>query len=1845
MRTTFLTSTMRAALMMVVAACPLAAQDAGPILVSIQDAMARPGDELLVPVSVSGVEDEIIAGEIGVRFDPGVLTSTGVIRQGALLEDQRWLTASDVIDADGGLSDFRLVYAGASGFAENGDLVFLAFTVNSEAVIGTSTGLEITKASFNNGEPLATLGSGTVSIVEEVLDAGFIGRPRTGQVPLAVRFVDRTVGTVETWAWDFGDGVTSEDENARHEYLSAGTYTVSLTVTGPSGTSTEERRDYITALPDETAPQIIAGPRVRDITNASATVQWRTNEAANSSVEYSTERDLSDSQMVTEADLVDEHEVELSGLEAATAYYYRVQSTDAAGNASRTRDGVFFTRRGADTRAPVITHGPSAEDVTEQSAQIEWRTNEPGTSIVEYAAGDDLNNPTRVESTDLAEEHSVLLEGLQSGTLYAYRVQSIDASNNESRTKSGRFRTRREPDSDPPVILLGPVVIGRTHHAATVKLATNEPASVQVNYGTGTDYGLAETEEERQRLHLIRLTDLEANTLYHYQVEVTNAAGLTTNSADFEFVTRRDADVRPPDFVLRPHVIGRFARSLVILLGSDEPCNVMIEYGADDTYGSVAFSEVEDREHTIVLTDLDEDSEIHYRVSLTDASGNGPVQTDDMRTRTGPEDRDSTPLRILQGPIVSRRAADRLTIEWKTDRPSDSYVDYGTDESRELRSGSSDPTKDHQVTISDLEGGVLYHYAVASTDPEQNTVASDGFTVTTRPAADALSPFFTQAPQNVSVGVDEAHFTFLTDEPTSATAEYGPDLNYGDTELQEEFTTGHRFSIGGLEAGTEYHVRFLVTDASGNGPVPSADIAFATLSAVDTEAPAIIAGPGIIDATSTSVTIAWRTDEPGDSFVDFGETDALGTTVGDGALTRRHEVTLANLEPDAVYEYIVSSTDQAGNRASSDPAGSEAWSRIRSFRTLDAEDTTAPVITRGPKLVVNNRGAVIEFDTNEPAIAELAYGSPSDLDTPAQEIVFESGLTRKHRLRIGHLSPGTRYVFRLKCRDAAGNTLVVGAPRRASAKVVLAAGADDGGDALQFTTEELADTAPPVITAGPTLVFRTADTAIIEWSTDEPADSFIDFGVSSLGSTVGDAEYTQDHSVFLTGLSAATGYTYQVRSTDFSGNAPVTSSQLSFTTMSSPDLTPPQLLVAPEVIYVADDQAIVTWTTDEATSPLVAYGESLPDRVLFDDLFATQHSAHLTGLAPSTVYQLQVTAADPSNNSIQSELVTVTTAAASGIRLPRISDVEVSSLSDVAAVVSWQSDVAANRFVFFGSGGTLDLAAGDTEFGNAHSVVLTNLEPSTTYQYSVESVDPAGNSSGRTSPGSFTTVGAPDTEPPPVPAAFTGLIGLQTARLSWTPSDASDLASYTVYRQINTTGFLPVAMGLAEASYTDEGLIFGFAYSYYVTAVDIQGNESTPSNEGGGAVSIRNAPSSVTPANTRTIGPWTTLTVSNAVASSRGGPLTYTFHVSTSELFDDIVASVSGIEEGTSQTEWSFTKELEAGRDYFWRARASDDLFDGPWGFPSFFVAAVGSPGDFDSNGAVDFDDFFAFVDVFGKSSGQAGYDASFDLDASGDVGFDDFFAFVDVFGVVYSTSRPAATAARMAWRPEPGLQVSTFFDGDDIVVDVATDVPAEGVAMALRFDPEAVAVIDAEATSTGLLRGLAPTDRLFGRIDDNPGEVTVFAHRLDGGVAASGSLLRVRLQPQPQHSVADTWLEIRELATSGTEGVRSLTAPLTFQVRLVPDHFALHNSYPNPFNPETTITYDIARSVDVRLTIYDVLGQRVRTLTDETLGAGRYRAVWNGLDGSGREAGSGTYFVALVAGEYRSVSKVLLLR
>ena len=97
-----------------------------------------------------------------------------------------------------------------------------------------------------------------------------------------------------------------------------------------------------------------------------------------------------------------------------------------------------------------------------------------------------------------------------------------------------------------------------------------------------------------------------------------------------------------------------------------------------------------------------------------------------------------------------------------------------------------------------------------------------------------------------------------------------------------------------------------------------------------------------------------------------------------------------------------------------------------------------------------------------------------------------------------------------------------------------------------------------------------------------------------------------------------------------------------------------------------------------------------------------------------------------------------------------------------------------------------------------------------------------------------------------------------------------------------------------------------------------------------------------------------------------------------------------------------------------------------------------------------------------------------------------------------------------------------------------------------------------------------------------------------------------------------------------------------------LPKAFALSQNYPNPFNPSTTISYAIPEGnsqVGVKLSVFNLRGQLVRTLVDQTQGPGTYNVNWDGSDDRGRQISSGVYFYRIQAGDYVSTRKMVVLK
>jgi len=90
---------------------------------------------------------------------------------------------------------------------------------------------------------------------------------------------------------------------------------------------------------------------------------------------------------------------------------------------------------------------------------------------------------------------------------------------------------------------------------------------------------------------------------------------------------------------------------------------------------------------------------------------------------------------------------------------------------------------------------------------------------------------------------------------------------------------------------------------------------------------------------------------------------------------------------------------------------------------------------------------------------------------------------------------------------------------------------------------------------------------------------------------------------------------------------------------------------------------------------------------------------------------------------------------------------------------------------------------------------------------------------------------------------------------------------------------------------------------------------------------------------------------------------------------------------------------------------------------------------------------------------------------------------------------------------------------------------------------------------------------------------------------------------------------------------------------------FQLFNNYPNPFNPETTIEYFLSQNTWVNLSIYNLLGQRVKTLINEYQDSGLKTTRWDGKDEDGNQSSSGVYFYKLKAKDFTQSKKMILLR
>jgi len=714
--------------------------------------------------------------------------------------------------------------------------------------------------------------------------------------------------------------------------------------------------DYCTEI-DTKAPQITSPPTVTSVTDTTATIEWNTDEASTSVVNYKKAEDPSYTEKPLDS-YVTNHSVVLTGLESNSSYVFYVSSTDvgAAGPDISDTDNnpstyyTFQTGAGSDTTSPQITSPPTVTAKTNTTATIAWTTDEPSTSLVQY----DDNSSTwgnylwSKTDTSLVTTHSVTLTGLTADTTYYFRVGSTDGFNNGPTTSNEvNFTTESSSDTTDPIITTPPTVTGITKTTAVIEWQTDEPSNSLVDYGLTTSYGSQSTLADYVTNHSVTLAGLTEGTDYHFRVGSTDTVGNgPTYSNDCTFKTET-VDDQPPQITSSPTVTNITDATAVITWETDEPCNSMVRY---DTTSRSAWADYLSSEndagmvanHSVTVTGLTANQTYYFMVGSTDAFGNGP---DTSTTDNNPsvqqyfttELTPDTAAPVISSVTIAGTTNNTAIITWTTDEPSNSMVQYGAGSTWGNYLWSENDAgmvTSHTVTLTGLTGGNTYYFMVGSNDASgngpdfnsnsTNPSAQQSFITDTTPDTDA--PVISSV--TVAGTTDTtAVITWTTDEPSNSMVHYGATSenwgSYDSVESDAEMVTSHSVTLTGLTQGNTYHFRVGSTDALGYGPSlspdptnPSADGNFTT-TVPDTTAPAI-SNMSVAATTDNTGTITWTTDELSNTMVRY-DTVSRSTWTGyqwsknDAGMVTSHSITLTGLTKGTTYYFRVGSNDVFGN--------------------------------------------------------------------------------------------------------------------------------------------------------------------------------------------------------------------------------------------------------------------------------------------------------------------------------------------------------------------------------------------------------------------------------------------------------------------------------------------------------------------------------------------------------------------------------------------------------------------------------------------------------------------------------------------------------------------------------------------------------------------------------------------------------------------------------------------------------------------------------------------------------------------------------------------------------------------
>lgn len=777
-------------------------------------------------------------------------------------------------------------------------------------------------------------------------------------------------------------------------------------------------------------PPILTNVEVVATTTQTATIEWDTNELANSYIHYSLDpsKDFDTAvgslTMVQDVSNIGRHRVILTDLLPGRTYNFTVESQNAlsvSGVNTNEGDGYSFTT----VSGPVISN-VTASNVANNNATIVWNTDIVADSDVYYTSSDDFASFEHLGGTEEVTSHEIALTGLSRGTIYYYYVASGVATDNNA----GDYYSFTTPYDDvAPVIdnVTSTIVIDTQ---ALINWTTNEMSDSQVVYGTESDnYTLSSEDTNLNTNHNIVLSSLSSSTTYYYKVISTDNSGNEASSTlEYSFTTLETLSQESAILLreLQAQATGEAAGAAGVVCGgggggssidrskpivskvgvssisgdsavvswvTSKTANSIVQFGLDTAYKNASYGANLVTSHSNTLVNLQPSTLYHYRVNSIDENGNLGTSEDATFVTTD---------------ALGLPADASLTDSSASVTDNDSMFSAAMSRAASFISAMSG-----RVSINSLEAAIASQYNLI------------------RQLSEMVPPPLLGGEPRVIVTANSATVSWSTDKESNSLVALAPDDKYDskqgdDAYLQvignsEEQTNLHVVSLYDLQPETTYHYQ-VRSMALGGALSKSKDFTFKTRPQ-ELE----ISSYNIQNVDDRTAIFRWLTTGETNSQVKYTPyrnniliLDEIKVS-GDKNYTTIHEMQINEFESGVTYKIELSSTDAKGNIITKE---------IPDFQT--GRDNYPPVIEQvqtesaispGRKTSIQT---IVSWVSNEPATGQVYYQKGADViaEDRWNKTPLDTSFSRKHIIVITDFEPGAIYQFKIISADSNGNSSV-----------------------------------------------------------------------------------------------------------------------------------------------------------------------------------------------------------------------------------------------------------------------------------------------------------------------------------------------------------------------------------------------------------------------------------------------------------------------------------------------------------------------------------------------------------------------------------------------------------------------------------------------------------------------------------------------------------------------------------------------------------------------------------------------------------------------------------------------------